>query len=375
MEKLAALGYVTGVRGTVLKGVTRHDPSRAYPGLNLYSSGHGPEAILMDMTGKELHRWRFDFKAAFPDFPPDEPHVRGMEWWCWLHAFENGDLLAIFSGAGLIKIDVDSKLLWTYSARAHHDVAVAKDGTIYVLTREPHVRTSVHPKKPILEDYVSILRADGTHIKSFSIIDAFEGTPFAKLWRSRKRSGDLLHTNSIELLGGRAARRAKAFAAGDLLVSIHTPGTLAVIDPRTEKVVWATKGIWRYQHDAQITDSGSLLLFDNLGARDHSRVLEYDPRTMKLLWQYEGSQDEPLLSQQMGSAQRLPNGNTLIAESEGGRAIEVTRDGDIVWEFYTPYRSGVDGEFIACMCRIRRVPALAGFVSDGDGRGSLAATH
>ena len=41
-----------------------------------------------------------------------------------------------------------------------------------------------------------------------------------------------------------------------------------------------------------------------------------------------------------GSAQRLPNGNTLACEAERGRAIEVTPDGEIVWEFLNPERRG-----------------------------------
>ena len=46
-----------------------------------------------------------------------------------------------------------------------------------------------------------------------------------------------------------------------------------------------------------------------------------------------------------GSAQRLPNGNTLIAETDRGHAFEVTKDGEIVWEFYTPVevRWGIEG--------------------------------
>ena len=33
----------------------------------------------------------------------------------------------------------------------------------------------------------------------------------------------------------------------------------------------------------------------------------------------------------------MPNGNTLITESNKGHVFEVTRDGEIVWEFYSPY--------------------------------------
>ena len=37
------------------------------------------------------------------------------------------------------------------------------------------------------------------------------------------------------------------------------------------------------------------------------------------------------------SAQRLPNGNTVIAESEWGRIFEVTPGGDIAWEYINPH--------------------------------------
>lgn len=39
----------------------------------------------------------------------------------------------------------------------------------------------------------------------------------------------------------------------------------------------------------------------------------------------------------MGSAQRLPNGNTLLCEAAFGRLIEVTHRGDVVWEFVNPH--------------------------------------
>src|SRR5262245_65643091 len=39
----------------------------------------------------------------------------------------------------------------------------------------------------------------------------------------------------------------------------------------------------------------------------------------------------------MGCAQRLPNGNTLITESSFGRFFEVTKEGEIVWEYVNPF--------------------------------------
>ena len=55
-EKLRAVGYLGGVReSSATRGVIRYDPELSHAGLNLYSSGHGPEAILMDMNGQRLH--------------------------------------------------------------------------------------------------------------------------------------------------------------------------------------------------------------------------------------------------------------------------------------------------------------------------------
>ena len=57
-EQLAAIGYLEGTQAAhAREGVTRYDPERSAGGLNLYVSAHAPEALLMDMEGREVHRW------------------------------------------------------------------------------------------------------------------------------------------------------------------------------------------------------------------------------------------------------------------------------------------------------------------------------
>jgi len=46
-----------------------------------------------------------------------------------------------------------------------------------------------------------------------------------------------------------------------------------------------------------------------------------------------------LYSKHISSAQRLPNGNTLITEGACGRILEVTPAHEIVWEYVSPYYS------------------------------------
>ena len=44
------------------RGVTVHLPRRTQPGLTLYSSGHGPSALLIDLQGRVLHEWNRPFR-------------------------------------------------------------------------------------------------------------------------------------------------------------------------------------------------------------------------------------------------------------------------------------------------------------------------
>jgi hypothetical protein len=86
-------------------------------------------------------------------------------------------------------------------------------------------------------------------------------------------------------------------------------------------------------------------------------VLEFDPaRPDTLTWQFGGSEESPFASFNCGTAERLPNGNTLITESDGGRAFEVTPGKKTVWEFYNPHRAGDDQELIATLFELVRLP-------------------
>jgi hypothetical protein len=65
-------------------------------------------------------------------------------------------------------------------------------------------------------------------------------------------------------------------------------------------------------------------------------VLEFDPVTLKKVWQY-GSPGGPdaFASFYASSAQRLPNGNTLITNTLDNDLLEVARDGRVVWRIET----------------------------------------
>ena len=89
-------------------------------------------------------------------------------------------------------------------------------------------------------------------------------------------------------------------------------------------------------HDATYLRNGNILVFDNGVADRRSRVVEVNPQSGRIEWQYDGGRDHNFYTRARGSAQRLPNGNTLVAVSDSGQAFEVTRDGRVVWEFFNP---------------------------------------
>ncbi|MGD8817299.1 MAG: arylsulfotransferase family protein, partial [Acidobacteriota bacterium] len=237
-------------------------------------------------------------------------------------------------------------LLWAVANRAHHDMSVADNGNIYVLTRVAHLDPEINPDQPILEDFITVLDDDGNELRRLSILDALRGSDFAGLLRRSPMRGDIMHTNTLQLLGADAEADAPAFRPGNILTSFRKLDAVAVIDPRVNRVVWALRSITKGQHDPTLLDDGNVLIFDNQRAADPgSRVVEVDPASREILWRYPTEDmDGGMYSRCCGTAQRLPNGNTLITYTGPGRAVETTAAGRIVWEFENPHSIGVDDD-------------------------------
>lgn len=354
-----ALPYLQGYRPAQDRPLVV-DRGGAFPGLNFYVSGHAAEAVLMDMAGRTLHRWRYPLRRLWPDLAHD-PGMAKLEYWRRAYLYPNGDLLGIYEGVGLVKLDPRSRVLWAHRGGIHHDLFVTEDGTIYALDRDGKILPRINPKQGVLEDFVTVLDPSGRVLRRISILECFERSPYAGLLRKMDRSGDLFHTNTLEVLDGRFADRNPAFRKGNLLVSVLKLDTIAVLDPERRTVVWAMTGKppngWRRQHQPTFLDNGHLLLFDNTGAGPgRSRVLELDPATGRTVWQFGGTPDVDFFSKTLGSCQRLPNGDTLVTESENGRALEVAPRGTVVWEFYNPHRAGDHQELVAVLFEMVRLP-------------------
>jgi hypothetical protein len=60
-----------------------------------------------------------------------------------------------------------------------------------------------------------------------------------------------------------------------------------------------------------------------------------------LAWQYRAPEPTRFYAPFISGAQRLANGNTLVCSGTGGESFEVTRGGEIVWEYRNPFSGDV----------------------------------
>lgn len=352
LARVLSLPYLDAKRAAPTQtGVTQHDLERVAPGWNMVVSAHAPEIALMDAEGRVLHRWSFEFQDAFPGKKP----LPGSEYFRRARITPNGDLLAIYQGGGMVKLDRASRLLWATDMAFYNDFHVEPDGSILAVSKQAVHRPEVRTDKRVLVDSIVTLGADGEPEERLSLLDAFLASPFDGLIHPLPEVADIFHTNTVEIMDGRLAELSPLFLRGRLLVSLREVDIVAVIDPTQRVVVGAWRGPWVMQHEPTLLPMGRILVFDNRGAAGMSRVVEFDPLTEQIVWEYRGTSERPLDSPEGGSAQRLANGNTLITESEQGRAVEVTRDGEIVWEFVSPHRAGRNGELVATLWEVVRL--------------------
>lgn len=339
LEALESIGYVDSMPtdNPELRGVVYRD-SDAFSGLNLLTSRHTASAQLVDMDGVVQHHW-------------EEP---GGVSWMHVELLPNGDLLALAKDHYLLRLDRDSNVIWRVKHRVHHDFTVMADGRILTLSRRFSRKKYGEKLLPILEDLVLWISPDGEIQKGRSLYnqvhhliskdrlqalsDAVDkGEKPGKL-AFPEDLGDVTHTNSINVLHRDIPGVAPA---GSLLFSCRELSRVIITNASLTKVLWVWgKDELEEQHHATQLSNGHLMIFDNGIYRRQSRVLEVDAKKRKIAWSYSNSR---LFTKLRGSAQRLPNGNVLITESDSGHVLEVTRAGETVWEFWNPFLRKVSG--------------------------------
>ena len=364
-------------------GTTLYDPQRAYNSYVLYDGRDG-RSYLIDMNGNVVNRWDYTgFPCEMID-PAINNDAKG-------HIVCQKEA-EVYSCETLLVVDWDSNIVWEWGAEApggkacqNHDLAPLPDGNILMVA----FKDSDLPEMadiPVTSDQAiyEVNRAgeivwewiSSRHVEELGFSGTKRDLLFSK--RSRPRSS-IFVINDMQPLGPN-----KWYDAGDerfhpdnIMIDSREGSFMAIIEKASGKIVWRMgpeyPASYDYskvkfsgkvprpvdsisgQHDAHmiprgLPGEGNIMVFDNQGAAGMppiylnmfpgSRVLEIDPVSHEIVWQYDASRTGrpfwTFFSSFISSARRLPNGNTLICEGMHGRLFQVTPEGQIVWEYINP---------------------------------------
>jgi hypothetical protein len=340
LQRLEALGYVEWAEGPAEDtggGVVSWDRERAHPGYNLVTLPALRRAELLDMAGEVARSWTGDEAARWE---------RAVLAW-------NRDLLVLVAEGSrknrrraLLRLSWDGAVRWRRELPVHHSVVERPDGSLSVLTRRQRWLPQRASQTRLADNGVAILSADGELLEERSLHDVLASRPdlftFLPIESGSDGSNaDFLHANFVDWMWRpELARRHSLYAPSNVLVTFRNQDTIAVFDFEEGELVWAWgQGELLRPHDATLLVNGNILVFDNRMGENASRIIELDPITREIVWEYPGGAAQDFYSGSRGTVQRLPNGNTLIGESNRGRAFEVTPEAEVVWEYRTPHRN------------------------------------
>ncbi len=355
-------------RRTMRTGLTALDKNRASLGYTLYASTPGPGDVhLVDRDGREVHRWDLPYPPGLYGYllPNGNLFYMGkisdgtgserFPFWSW------------WNGGVLLEVDWDGKVVWEHRDEdQHHDARRTLSGGAIYLTAErvpDDVAAKVRGGIPgsgasgMWADVVVEVDAGGERIWEWH---AFEHLDFeTDVVTFNDFRDEWTHGNTVVPLDD-----------DRVLVSFRNISTVGIIDKKTGDFRWKLGyGVLSQQHDPSLLPNGNILVFDNGATRPslplpYSRVLEINPETNEIVWEYRDTPPYNFFSPFISGAQRLPDGNTLITEGQFGRMFQVTGDRQVVWEYINPHfhpgpmNALVNSVFRARHYRPEEVPAL-----------------
>lgn len=323
-------------------GLTTYKADRAYHGYTLLAPLEGTGVYLLDMQGDIVHRWQL------PSRPGDYGYL-----------LDDGNLLAgvrtaegpvSFAGKGgaIVEMDWEGNILWEHvEDTLHHDFCRMDNGNTMLLGWElvpPDVagrvrggKADTEGKRDLWSDYLREVTPDGQTAWLWHAYEHLD--PETDAICPIHLRDEWTHANTCRVLPD-----------GNVLISFRLLDTVAVVDKRSGKFSWKWgRDQLGHPHDPNLLDNGNILIFDNgwhaiTAPFPGSRIVEVDPRTNEIQWEYKTMPRWEFFSAFISGAQRLPNGNTLICEGMTGRLFEITHGGEVVWEYVNPF-FGYDARF------------------------------
>ena len=347
-------------------GTTIWEPAATQDGYTIFAA-QGGNIVMIDMDGTTVHEWTSPVPGLVIDNVQPLSNGRIL---CLAYAsFAEGRRQAF-------ELNFDSKAMKAWSVTDqpegtayHHDIERLPNGNTLFLMKQDIDVPSISPHT-LVDDYIEEVDADGNVVWRWDTYQHFDDFAFPadSLQLISDSGGDWAHANSISVIPPNS-HGLPEFAEGNIIVSQRFTNTVCIIDRGTGDVVWSlgpedhmTYGQhWPHMIEQGLPGAGNILIFDNGSgtgyplrhrAPGRSRVVEIDPVTKTVVWQYEQWFD--FWSNIVSGAQRLENGNTLICSGVRGRLFEVTPTGEIVWEYMSPYTNPNNGRRL--VYRAYRVP-------------------
>ena len=344
-------------------GTTLYKPGACFNGYTIIF--RGLEVKLVDMNGRLVNQWPLD----------TELHRHGTD---RAHLLKNGHVLVSRGGMtstdGMIdEYDWSGDLVWRYIPEGqipherltgpHHDVWRKENGNTLLICREAvpeeylkQVRNPLWQNQTICGDTILEVSPEGEVVWEWNSHGHLDINHYRLLaspgWFAGPHNStvvDWTHVNTVRDLPENkwSDQGDQRFKPGNVIISPRQLDTVYIIDRESGDLVWEYSGDYfgglSGQHEPYMIPKGypgegNIMIFDNgaspwkdLGHAGMSYVLEVNPMTKELVWVY--NDGLRFHSTYTASAQRLPNGNTLICESMAGRVFEVTPECETVWEY------------------------------------------
>lgn len=323
------------------RDVKVYDSAKAYNGYTLFTPIWGNDTWLINMKGQIIHHWVLKHGLAM--------HGRLLP---------NGNLLVLEKGPEamgefggnatiLVELDWDGNEVWRYEdPLLNHDFIRLKNGNT-IINRYVQIPDSIASRVkggiPETERLGKIWSCSAREITNEGDI-VWEWKNYEHLDPDKDILCPLCprsiwgYTNTIDV-----------FPDGNILYNFRFLNTVVIIEKKTGKIIWRWGPEYSlgHPHCCSILKNGNILLIDNglhrkgkeIGIGDvmTSRVLEVNPKTNAVEWEYRDPNAPNFFTAVCGGTERLPNGNTLICESTKGRFFEVTPEKEIVWEYISPF--------------------------------------
>jgi uncharacterized protein (UPF0248 family) len=333
-------------------GLRAYDPERAFPGFTLFAPHFvGNKTVyLIDLQGKVAHTWTLPYPPGLSGYLTE----RGTLFFNGRSPEENFLSRFPFKGGVVLEADWNGKVLWEVRHPDHHHHGILlRNGNVllHCMGRVPdaiarRVKGGMVEKNMQSGQYAPLSDAEAGKMYSDYIAEVTRAGETVWEWRTWEH----LDPETDGISEAQAPRTMWAqgnsvqeLPDGDILASFRPTSTVVRIARKTGKIVWklgppAVAG----QHAPTLLANGNILIFDNGTHRlddsmPYSRAIEINPATNEIVWKYQDYPSWNFFSPRMGIAQRLANGNTLLTESSFGRFFEVTREGEIVWEYVNPF--------------------------------------